>query len=90
MPSSQLNPSENKKNKMIKKNYKRTSRHLSEETKDKIRKAMTGIKKSDRNKKNISNSMKTYWNNPDNFPDDFWLSTHLRTYFAKMSFFLYT
>ena len=71
MPSSQLNPSENKKNKMIKKNYKRTSRHLSEETKDKIRKAMTGIKKSDRHKKNISNSMKTYWNNPDNFPDDF-------------------
>lgn len=56
---------------MIKKNYKRTSRHLSEETKDKIRKAMTGIKKSDRHKKNISNSMKTYWNNPDNFPDDF-------------------
>ena len=40
---------------------KRKTRKLSEETKKKISKSMTGRKLSEETKKKISKSMKTYW-----------------------------
>lgn len=55
---------------MIKKEYKRTSRYLSEETKEKISQALKGRPKSNSHREAIRQGELRYWNNPDNFPDD--------------------
>lgn len=39
----------------------RNYRELQQETKDKISRSMTGIKKSENHRKRISDSMKKYW-----------------------------
>lgn len=51
-------------------NYKRTSKSPSPETRQKISQSLKGRMKSDITKSKISNSLKNYWNNPQNFPDD--------------------
>ena len=53
-----------------KQQYKRTSRHPSEETKERISQALRGKPKSDAQKQLISASMVAYWGNDENFPDD--------------------
>lgn len=55
---------------MIKKEYKRTSRHLSEETKKKISQALKDRPKSNSHREAIRQGVLQYWNNPTNFPDD--------------------
>lgn len=56
---------------MIKeKHYKRTSRHLSEETKEKISQALKGRPKSNSHREAIRQGELRYWNDPNNFPDD--------------------
>lgn len=50
--------------------YKRTSRHQSQETKQKIAQALRGKGKSDTHKERISVSLKDYWKDDSNFPDD--------------------
>ena len=52
------------------KQYKRTSRHPSEETKERISQALRGRPKSDAVRHAISASMVAYWRNDNNFPDD--------------------
>ena len=51
--------------------YKRTSRHPSDETKERISQALRGRPKSDEHRQSISASMVAYWENDDNFPQDF-------------------
>lgn len=51
-------------------NYKRTSKSPSPETRQKISQSLKGRLKSDITKGRISTSLKNYWNNPQNFPDD--------------------
>lgn len=51
-------------------NYKRTSKSPSPETRLKISQSLKGRMKSDITKSKISDSLKQYWNNPSNFPDD--------------------
>lgn len=51
--------------------YKRTSRHPSDETKERISQALRGRPKSESQKKLISASMVAYWRNDENFPDDY-------------------
>ena len=51
-------------------NYKRTSKSPSPETRQKISQSLKGRMKSDITKSKISDSLKQYWNNPSNFPDD--------------------
>lgn len=50
--------------------YRRTSRHPSEQTKERISQALRGKPKSDAQKQQISASMVAYWGNDENFPDD--------------------
>ena len=50
--------------------YKRTSRHPSEETKERISQALRGRPKSDGVRQAISASMVAYWADDDNFPAD--------------------
>ena len=55
---------------MMENNYKRTSKSPSPETRQKISQSLKGRMKSDITKSRISDSLKQYWNNPQNFPDD--------------------
>ena len=48
--------------------YKRKYRQLSERTKEKIRKSMTGKKKSTLHRKRISESLRTYWEGVKSIP----------------------
>ena len=50
--------------------YKRTSRHQSPETRQKISEALKGRPKSSIHRLRISRSMERYWGNDANFPDD--------------------
>lgn len=50
--------------------YLRTSRHLSDETKAKISRALTGRSKSFAHKEAIRQGELRYWHNDANFPDD--------------------
>ena len=50
--------------------YKRQSRHQSDETKRKISSTLKGRSKSVEHAANISNGMRKYWSNPNNFPAD--------------------
>lgn len=50
--------------------YKRTSRHPSDETRERIRQSLVGRPKPEQVKQLISASMKAYWADDDNFPDD--------------------
>lgn len=50
--------------------YKRTSRHPSSETKQKISQSLRGREKNDVVRKNIANGLSRYWQNDANFPDD--------------------
>ena len=50
--------------------YKRQSRHPSEETKNKTSQALKGRSKPEMVRQKISNSLKQYWSNDDNFPAD--------------------
>ena len=51
--------------------YKRTSKHPSDDTKAKISSALKGRAKSDSMRPKLSASMKAYWSDPNNFPDDY-------------------
>ena len=53
---------------IIMKVYKRKYRQLSERTKEKIRKSMTGKKKSTLHRKRISESLRTYWEGVKSLP----------------------
>ena len=55
---------------MMENNYKRTSKSPSPETRQKISQSLKGRMKSDITKSRISDSLKQYWDNPSNFPDD--------------------
>lgn len=48
--------------------YERKYRQLSEKTKEKIRKSMTGKKKSTLHRKRISESLRTYWGGVKSLP----------------------
>lgn len=50
--------------------YKRTSKHPSDETRQKISTALKGRMRDDITRSKISNGLKDYWNNPKNFPAD--------------------
>ena len=50
--------------------YKRTSRHPSEETKELISQSLRGRPKDESWRQAISAGMVQYWGNDDNFPDD--------------------
>ena len=50
--------------------YKRTSRHPSEETKELISQSLRGRPKDESWRQAISAGMVQYWSNDDNFPDD--------------------
>lgn len=50
--------------------YKRQSRHPSEETKSKTSQTLKGRTKPDHVRQLISQSLKRYWANDDNFPAD--------------------
>ena len=52
------------------KNYKRTSRHLSDETKQKISQSLKGREKNDVVRRNIATGLSKYWQNDANFPLD--------------------
>lgn len=49
--------------------YKRTSKFPSDETKQKISAKLKGRSKSDVTKQRISQGLRQYWNNPNNFSD---------------------
>ena len=49
--------------------YKRQSKFPSEETKMKISQKLKGRSKSDVTKQRISQGLRQYWNNPNNFSD---------------------
>lgn len=50
--------------------YRRTSRHPSDETKAKISSALRGYVKSQDHCQHLSDSLKAYWADDNNFPDD--------------------
>ena len=50
--------------------YKRTSRHPSDETRQRISQALKGRCKSSSHKQALSASLKDYWGDDNNFPDD--------------------
>ena len=50
--------------------YKRQSRRPSEETKARISNSLKGQAKSAEHKEHLSQSLKNYWSNDDNFPAD--------------------
>ena len=50
--------------------YKRQSRHPSDETRARISKSLTGQAKSDEHKSHLSQALKAYWGNDNNFPND--------------------
>lgn len=50
--------------------YKRQSRKPSEETKARISNSLKGVSKSAEHKQHISQSLKNYWDNDENFPAD--------------------
>lgn len=50
--------------------YKRQSRYPSDETRARISKSLTGVAKSTEHKQHLSQSLKNYWGNSDNFPAD--------------------
>ena len=50
--------------------YKRQSRHPSDETRARISKSLSGVAKSAEHKQHLSQSLKNYWGNDGNFPDD--------------------
>ena len=50
--------------------YKRQSRRPSEETKARISNSLKGQAKSTEHKAHLSQSLKAYWGNDDNFPAD--------------------
>lgn len=49
--------------------YKRTSRHPSEQTRQRISQALKGRSKSETRKQALSTSLKNYWGTDENFPD---------------------
>ena len=50
--------------------YKRQSRHPSDETRARISKSLSGVAKSAEHKAHLSQSLKSYWDNDENFPAD--------------------
>lgn len=52
------------------KQFRRVSRHPSEQTKERIRQKLTGVPKSPEHRQAISASMTAYWADDDNFPAD--------------------
>ena len=50
--------------------YKRQSRHPSDETRARISKSLSGVAKSAEHKQHLSKSMQNYWRNDGNFPAD--------------------
>ena len=50
--------------------YKRQSRRPSEETKARISNSLKGVAKSTEHKQHLSQSLKKYWGNDNNFPAD--------------------
>ena len=50
--------------------YKRQSRHPSDETRARISKSLSGQAKSAEHKSHLSQSLKAYWGNDNNFPAD--------------------
>ena len=50
--------------------YKRQSRRPSEETKARISNSLKGVAKSTEHKQHLSQSLKNYWGNDNNFPAD--------------------
>ena len=50
--------------------YKRQSRRPSDETRALISKSLSGVAKSAEHKAHLSQSLKAYWDNDDNFPAD--------------------
>ena len=50
--------------------YKRTSRHPSDQTRERISQALRGRPKSEPHKAAIQASLQSYWADDDNFPDD--------------------
>ncbi len=50
--------------------YKRQSRYPSDETRARISKSLSGVAKSAEHKAHLSQSLKAYWDNDRNFPDD--------------------
>lgn len=57
------------------KQFKRTSRSLSQETRRKISQSLKGKPKSWSHCLHISKGMEAYWGNDENFPDDLNSST---------------
>lgn len=55
---------------MIQKQFLRTTRHLSDATKAKISRSLTGRPKTMAHKEAIRQGELRYWRNDDNFPDD--------------------
>ena len=54
----------------MEKQYKRTSRSVPQDVRTKIANSLRGVSKSQSTKMKISDSMKKYWSNDSNFPDD--------------------
>ena len=50
--------------------YKRTSRHPSDQTRELLRSALRGKPKSEPHKEAIRNGLIAYWADDNNFPDD--------------------
>lgn len=50
--------------------YSRTSRHPSDETRAKISSALRGYVKSQEHCQHLSDSLRAYWADDNNFPDD--------------------
>ena len=50
--------------------FRRTSRHPSDETRAKISSTLKGYVKSREHCQHLSDSLKAYWKNDDNFPAD--------------------
>lgn len=50
--------------------YRRTSRHPSTETRQKISASLRGYVKSQEHCQHLSDSLRAYWADDNNFPDD--------------------
>ena len=50
--------------------FRRTSRHPSDSTREKLSAALRGRQVSDETRQKLSASLHAYWSNDDNFPDD--------------------
>lgn len=50
--------------------YKRTSRHPSDQTRERISQALRGRPKDEEWRMAIGRSLRDYWRNDNNFPDD--------------------